>query len=197
MSGPLVRWMRAYTATVVQIPYLEFTNLQEVLVFERYSILLRQAVMAARAEAGKLGSDVIDSEHLLMGIVCVHPDLFTSLGIEVELDSLREKCREFRPPSSPIPNSRDLPLSEDASRILQEASAIADERQSREVRTEHLLLAMIEGPCHSAQMLATNGPMREMLLAVETNVDGGAPQMGTPASQEALKAVLNISLPQN
>ncbi|MGA7317019.1 MAG: Clp protease N-terminal domain-containing protein [Silvibacterium sp.] len=126
--------------------------------FERYSILLRQAVMAARAEAGKLGSDVIDSEHLLMGIVCVHPDLFTSLGIEVELDSLREKCREFRPPSSPIPNSRDVPLSEDASRILQQASAIADERLSREVRTEHLLLAMIEGSCHGAQMLATTGP---------------------------------------
>jgi len=54
---------------------VEFTNQQEVLVFERYSILLRQAVMAARAEAGKLGSDVIDSEHLLMGIFCVHPDI--------------------------------------------------------------------------------------------------------------------------
>ena len=53
--------------------------------------------MAARVEAGQLGSDSLDSEHLLMGIVCVHPDLFTSLGIEIELDSLREKCREFSP----------------------------------------------------------------------------------------------------
>jgi hypothetical protein len=71
---------------------VEFRNQQEVLVLERYSILSRQAVMAARAEAGKLGSDAIDSEHLLMGIVCVHPNLFTSLGIEVELDSLRENA---------------------------------------------------------------------------------------------------------
>lgn len=77
--------------------------------------------MVARVEAGKLGSDFIDSEHLLLGIVCVHPDLFTSLGIEVELGSLREQCREFRPPSSPISDSRDLPVSEDASRILQQA----------------------------------------------------------------------------
>ena len=170
---------------------VEFRNQQEVLVFERYSILSRQAVMAARVEAGKLGSDLIDSEHLLMGIVCVQPDLLTSLGIDVELDSLREQYGEFRPPSSPIPNSRDLPVSEDASRILQQASAIADERHNREVRTEHLLLAMIEEPCHGAQFLATHGPMREKLLAVVTNVEGGPPQIGTPASEEALKAALN------
>jgi ATP-dependent Clp protease ATP-binding subunit ClpA len=173
-------------------PIVEFRNQQEVLVFERYSILSRQAVMAARVEAGKLGSDAIDSEHLLMGVVCVHPDLFTSLGIEVELDSLREKCREFRPPSSPIPNSRDLPLSEDASRILQQASALADERQIREVRTEHLLLSMIEAPCHGARLLAKHGPVREKLLTVVSNVVGRPPQTGTPASDAALKVALNI-----
>jgi ATP-dependent Clp protease ATP-binding subunit ClpA len=148
--------------------------------------------MAARVEAGQLGSDLIDSEHLLMGIACVHPDLFTSLGIEVELDSFREQSSEFRPPSSPIPTSRDLPVSEDASRILEQASAIADERHNREVRTEHLLLSMIEAPCHGARLLATHGPMREKLLAALTNVEGGPPQIGTPASEEALKAALKI-----
>ena len=158
--------------------------------FERYSILSRQAIMVARVEAGKLGSDSIDSEHLLMGIVCVHPDLLKSLGMEVGFDSLREHCREFRSPSSPIPNSRDLPVSEDGRRILQRASAIADERRSQEVRTEHFLLAMIEEPCHGAQLLATHGSMREKLLAVVTNVESAPPQMETPASREALKVAL-------
>jgi len=165
-------------------------------VFERYSILSRQAVMVARVEAGKVGSEAIDSEHLLMGIVCVHPDLFTSLGIEVELDSLREQSEEFRPPSTPIPNSRDLPVSEDASRILQQAAAMADERHNREVRTEHLLLSIIEAPCHGARLLAKHGPVREKLLTVVSNVVGMPPQTGTPASEEALKAALD-SPPQN
>lgn len=160
--------------------------------FERYSILSRQAVMVARVEAGKVGSDSIDSEHLLMGIACVDPDLFTSLGIEVELDSLREQSMEFRPPSSPIPNSRDMPISEDAKKILHQASAIADERQSREIRTEHLLLAMIEEPCHAAQLLAKHGPVREKLLTVVSNVVGGPPQTETPASDAAVRAALDI-----
>jgi ATP-dependent Clp protease ATP-binding subunit ClpA len=165
-------------------------------VFEGYSLLSLQAIMAARVEAGKLGSDLIDSEHLLMGIVCVHPDLFTSMGIEVELDSLREECRELRPPSPPIPNSRDLAVSGDASRILKQASAIADERQSREVRTEYLLLSMIEAPCHGAQLLAKHGPLREKLLTVVSNVAGEPPQTRTPASDAGLKAALNFP-PQN
>jgi ATP-dependent Clp protease ATP-binding subunit ClpC len=173
-------------------PIVEFRNQQEVLVFERYSILFRQAVMVARVEAGKLGSESIDSEHLLMGIVCVHPDLFTSLDIEVDLDALREQCREFRPPSSPIPVSRDLPVSEDASRILQHASAIADERQNREIRTEHLLQSMIEAPCHGAQLLAKHGPVREKLLTVVSKVVDMPLQTGTPASDAALNAALNI-----
>lgn len=160
--------------------------------FERYSILSRQAVMVARIEAGKLGSDSIDSEHLLMGIICVHPDLFTSLCIEVELDPLKEQCREFRPPSTPIPSTRDLPVSEDAGGIFQRASAIADQSQSQEVRTEHLLLSMIETPCHGAHLLAQRGLVREKLLAVLSSTAGGPSQMGTPASEAALKAALNI-----
>lgn len=61
-----------YCGCSLNSPIVEFTNQQEVLVFERYSTLSRQAEMAARVEAGKLGSDSIDSELLLMGIVCVH-----------------------------------------------------------------------------------------------------------------------------
>lgn len=158
--------------------------------FERYSILSRQAIMVARVEAGKLGSDAIDSEHLLIGIACVHPGLLASIGATVELESLRKYCRETRPPSSPIPNSRDLPVSEDTSRIMKRASAISSERGNREVRTEHLLLAMAEEQCRCVQFLMSRGLTREALVAVVSNVEGGPPQIGTPASEQAVKAVL-------
>lgn len=69
---------------------------------------------------------------------------------------------------------------------------IADDRQNREIRTEHLLLAMIEAPCHGAQLLAEHGPVREKLLTVVSNVEGRPPQTGTPASDAALRAALDI-----
>jgi len=43
--------------------------------FERYSILARQAAMVARIEAGQVGADQMDSEHLLIGVLSVHPEL--------------------------------------------------------------------------------------------------------------------------
>src|SRR5229473_4294482 len=42
-------------------------------VFERYSIASRQVIFVARAEAGRVGSSFIDTEHLLLGILRVAP----------------------------------------------------------------------------------------------------------------------------
>jgi len=47
-------------------------------VFERYSVLARQAVFLARKEAGETGATSIDTEHLLTGILTVHPESYLS-----------------------------------------------------------------------------------------------------------------------
>jgi hypothetical protein len=59
--------------------------------FERFSILARRAVMIARVEAGRTGADSIDTEHLLMAILCVDPALNKQLRIENQVDSIGKK----------------------------------------------------------------------------------------------------------
>lgn len=154
--------------------------------FERYSILARMAVMAARKEAGRVGADSIDSEHLLIGIVCVHPELAALLGISIDLRQVRSECEQWHTPANPISDSRDLPVAAELARIFDQAQLIAGAQKCPEIRTEHLLLSMSEEPCHAARLLATHGVSKEQLLALMKTVDCAAPQLGTEASMEAL-----------
>jgi ATP-dependent Clp protease ATP-binding subunit ClpC len=43
--------------------------------FERYSELARQVIFFARMEAGETGATSIDTEHVLIGILAVDPEL--------------------------------------------------------------------------------------------------------------------------
>ena len=160
--------------------------------FGRYSILARQAVMVARLEAGLVGADQIDSEHLLIAVMSVHPELPKLLNASIELSQLREQCDRWHTPSSPILKSRDLPLTADLRRVFKRVESIADGRQCPEIRTEHLLLSMAEEPCHAAQLLADCGVSEEPLLALLANVKSEVPQLGTAASIEAMKSIFDV-----
>ena len=52
--------------------------------FERYSVLARQAVFLARKGAGETGATSIDTEHLLIGILTVYPELPGQLSVEID-----------------------------------------------------------------------------------------------------------------
>jgi len=99
-----------------------------IIMFGRYSILARQAVMVARLEAGLVGADQIDSEHLLIAVMSVHPELPKLLNASIELSQLREQCDRWHTPSSPILNSRDLPFTADLRRVFKRVESIADGR---------------------------------------------------------------------
>src|SRR5579863_9040727 len=124
--------------------------------FDRYSILARQAVMVARLEAGQVGAGMLDSEHMLIGIWSVHPELQEILKTRIDLNHLRTQCGRWHTASSPISNSQDIPITSDLSRIFAQAAFI-ENGHCIEIRTEHLLLSMIREPCHASQMLADCG----------------------------------------
>jgi hypothetical protein len=159
--------------------------------FERYSILARQAVMVARIEAGQVGADQIDSEHLLIGVLSVHPELPELLKTSIELRQLRGQRDRWHTPSSPIPNWQDLPITPDLNRVFARVASIAGQ-QCPEIRTEHLLLSMVGEPCHASQMLADCGISEESLQALVANVNCEAPQPETAAALEAIKALLSV-----
>ena len=62
--------------------------------FERYSELTRQAIFFARMEAGETGAESIDTEHVLIGILAVDPELPNQLGIELDAISIRNQCEQ-------------------------------------------------------------------------------------------------------
>jgi ATP-dependent Clp protease ATP-binding subunit ClpA len=148
-------------------------------VFERYSILSRQAVMVARKVAGQSGARSICSEHLLIGIVSVHPELIKQLGIEAEPEQIRTGSEQWHALSKPIPDSQDLSVADELGAVFGRAASIADLYPCGEIRTEHLLLSLMEEHCHAAQLLTTCGGSKELIAAHVANMDCSSIQLGT------------------
>lgn len=86
--------------------------------FERYTEQARRAIFFARYEASQFGSQTIEVEHLLLGILREHPD------VPIEKREAARKQIEERAPrtSEKISTSVDLPLSLEAKRVLAFAS---------------------------------------------------------------------------
>jgi ATP-dependent Clp protease ATP-binding subunit ClpA len=151
-------------------------------VFERYSILSRHAVLFARKEAGRSGTPSICSEHLLIGIVRVHPEFINQLGIEMEPDQIRTGSEQWHAPSEPIPDSQDIPVADELGAVFGRAASNADLYQCREIRTEHLLLSLMEENCHAAQLLTSCGFSKELIVAHVARVNCSLTQLGTARS---------------
>ena len=154
--------------------------------FERYSMLSRQAVFVARSEAGQIGNPSICSEHLLIGVVSVHPELTKQLGIEIEPDQIRTAAKQWHARSEPIPDSQDLPVADELRAVLGRATSNADRYHCREIRTEHLLLSLMEERCHAAHLLTMSGFSKELIAAHVATVDCSSMQLGATLSWLAL-----------
>jgi ATP-dependent Clp protease ATP-binding subunit ClpA len=123
-------------------------------VFERFSTASRRAVFCARLEAGFVGSRIIDSEHLLLGLLRVDPTTLQCIAQPVTLISVREAAVRLHVPGEKLPTSVDLPISEDVKVAFENAGSLADAYRSSLVRTEHLLLAlMTTTTSHAAAIL--------------------------------------------
>jgi ATP-dependent Clp protease ATP-binding subunit ClpA len=145
--------------------------------FERYSELSRQAVFIARKEAGQSGTPSICSEHLLMGIVCVHPELMKQLGIEMELGQIRTGSVQWHTPSEPIPDSQNLPVADELGAVFARTASNADLYRGREIRTEHLLLSLMEEHCHASHLLTACGSSKELIATYVANLDCSSRQL--------------------
>jgi len=146
--------------------------------FERYSILSRQAVFVARKEAGQSGAPSICSEHLLIGLVSVHPELIKQFGVELEPNQIRTGYAQWHTRSGPLPHSQDLPVADELGAVF----GRADQYPCMEIRTEHLLLSLIEEHCHAAQLLTACGLSRELIAAHRWTVEGSTQLAATCAS---------------
>jgi hypothetical protein len=111
--------------------------------FERYTEKMRRVIFFARYEASQLGSSVIDSEHILLGVVREEHALLRRV-LDCDPATVRNRIEEQLPKRALTATSVDLPLSETAKQVLNSATAEADRLNHKYIGTEHLLLALVE-----------------------------------------------------
>ena len=113
--------------------------------FEKYSERARRALFFARYEASKLGSRVIESEHLLLGILREGAEGVTEIlhRYQVRPDELRREIEGEKPFVERLSSTAELPLSEEAKRVLAFAAQEAEGLGHPLVGCEHLLLGVL------------------------------------------------------
>ncbi|MCB2230030.1 ATP-dependent Clp protease ATP-binding subunit [bacterium] len=125
---------------------------------EMFTESARKAIEYARDEASRLRHDYIGTEHLLLGLVRLGEgravDIMANLGLD--MDDLRGAIEEVVQPSGGTMTMGQLPLTARAKKTLEVSGQEARALKSKDIDTEHILLALLkdeEGV--AAQVLST------------------------------------------
>ena len=110
--------------------------------FEKYNEKARRALFFARYEASKLGSRVIESEHILLGVLREGEEIIKEIfaRFNVKPEQIRREVEGDRLFVDRISSSAELPLSEESKKILAYAAHEAESMLHQYVGTEHLLI---------------------------------------------------------
>jgi ATP-dependent Clp protease ATP-binding subunit ClpA len=135
-------------------------------VFERYSESARRALFYARLEAEITQSETIESTHVLLGVLCENEQSVATLLSTVNIDphAFRKSLTAEEVPLPRIPQRAELPIADDAKRILYLAALEADQLNSYAVTGCHLILGMLRvDSSQAAQLLAKGGLTPQMV----------------------------------
>jgi ATP-dependent Clp protease ATP-binding subunit ClpC len=114
-------------------------------VFEKFNEKARRALFFARYEASKLGSRVIESEHVLLGILREGEESVTELfrRFHARPEDVRREIEGERVFVERISSTAELPLSEESKKILAYAAHEAESMLHTAVGSEHLLVGIL------------------------------------------------------
>jgi ATP-dependent Clp protease ATP-binding subunit ClpC len=160
-------------------------------VFEKFNEKARRALFFARYEASKLGSRVIESEHVLLGILREGEETVTELlrRFHVKPEDLRREIEGERVFVERISSTAELPLSEESKKILAYAAHEAESMLHPAVGSEHLLVGIlrVEG-CTALRVLTQHGfdvyTLREEVLAIAKERDASQQKKELPFLSE-------------
>jgi ATP-dependent Clp protease ATP-binding subunit ClpC len=162
--------------------------------FERYTEKARRVIFFARYEAAQLGSQAIEAEHILLGLLREATPLFQKLFPEasVSMAAMRNAIESGRDSSDRISASVDLPLSQQAKQVLLGAADESQRLGHRHIGTEHLLLGLIrEEQSLASQLLTRHGVTAVKVMAASSNAAASsADSLPSPAPSQALNMAL-------
>src|SRR3972149_11442056 len=113
---------------------------------EMFTERARRAIEFARDEASRLKHDYIGTEHLLLGIIKLGEaraiEILTNIGLE--LNELRQSVEDVVQPSGGTMTLGQLPLTARAKKTLELSGQEARALKSKDIDTEHILLALLK-----------------------------------------------------
>jgi len=113
-------------------------------VFERYTQSARAAIFWARYMASEVGSQEIETQHLLMGLLRADKMLAKRfLGSPWAAETVWKKVEPTKPKRERVTGSKEIPLSGESKRALLDALDEANSSSNRRICTEHLLLGLL------------------------------------------------------
>jgi ATP-dependent Clp protease ATP-binding subunit ClpC len=113
--------------------------------FERYTERARRVLFFARYEATQLGSNSIETEHLLLGLIREGKGLTSRIFARshLSLESIRKEIEGRTVFREKVSTSVEIPFSAETKRVLQFAAEEADRLLHTYIGTEHLLLGIL------------------------------------------------------
>lgn len=125
---------------------------------EMFTEFSRKAIEFSRDEAARLRHDYIGTEHFLLGLIRLGEgraiEILMNLGLE--LDDLKKAIEEVVQPSGGTMTMGQLPLTARAKKTLEMSGQEARALKSKDIDTEHILLALLKDDEGTAsQVLST------------------------------------------
>ncbi|MEA2030922.1 MAG: ATP-dependent Clp protease ATP-binding subunit [candidate division Zixibacteria bacterium] len=113
---------------------------------EMFTERARKAIEYARDEASRLRHDYIGTEHILLGLIRLGDgrgiEIITNLGLD--LADLKQSIEEVVQPSGGTMTMGQLPLTARAKKTLEISGQEARALKSKDIDTEHILLALLK-----------------------------------------------------
>jgi ATP-dependent Clp protease ATP-binding subunit ClpC len=113
---------------------------------EMFTERARKAIEYARDEAARLKHDYIGTEHLLLGLIRLGEGLAVEIlqNIGVEINELKKSIEDIVQPSGGTMQMGQLPLTARAKKTLEVSGNEARALRSKDIDTEHILLALLK-----------------------------------------------------
>jgi ATP-dependent Clp protease ATP-binding subunit ClpC len=162
-------------------------------VFERYTEKARRVIFFARYEASQFGTPAIEAEHILLGIMREDRYLVNRLFSPTlaSIETIRKEIERRTIVGEKISTSVDLPLSEEAKRVLAYAAEESERLERRHIGTEHLLLGILRvEESVAADILHESGLNINTIREQLENTENFTKQSFEPGSTETLPSMI-------
>ena len=113
--------------------------------FERYTERAKRVIFFARYEAAQLGSNSIETEHLLLGLIREGKGLTSRIFAKshLSMESIRKEIEGRIVIRDQVSTSVEIPLSAESKRVLTYAAEEAERLVHNYIGTEHILLGIL------------------------------------------------------